>query len=105
MCTGVNWKWGVRICSKMVSGHQRWVKEKSVVPALSTLAVQLECRFFSLLLVFLFGWGNLLECRMQSEKAVGSCLEHADDGPAETHVRQPQRVKMHVHLWNEILSP
>lgn len=42
---------------------------KSVVPALSTLAVRLECRFFSLLLIFLFDYGNLLECRMQSAKA------------------------------------
>lgn len=46
MCTGMNWKWGVRICSKTISGPQKGVKKKSVVSALSTLTVQLECQFF-----------------------------------------------------------
>lgn len=44
----------------MVSGHS----------SSQQTHIQLECQFFSLLLVFFFSFGNLPECRMQSEKAV-----------------------------------
>lgn len=59
------------------------VKRIGVVLPLSTLSVQLEHQLFSLLLIFHFGCGNLLECRMQNEKAVEGC---AAEGSAEAHV-------------------
>lgn len=68
MCTNMYWKWGGRICGHYLKGR----KERNVVLVVSTLFVQSDCHFFSLLIIFLFGYGNFLECKMQNEEAVGA---------------------------------